>query len=503
MAVDRGRTLDHLGHAHQSSLRVSSADTRLMRLNSNLLAVVLRTKTADQPDNRLTAHYTDRRSFGAVCDVLVVNDGYSDVYWPIHNVQVTPDRPSGLDNYGESLPRGCTSYVNGEPYSTSGASQDVKDLDGDWCIVSFLGGNERAPYISRWWPHTRNTFDPQTIGYGSPDSTGQGRALDQTLNGKFRHFSRINGVEYVVTPRGDIFLSTHYAGSDIKPNPENITKKGRFIREEAPTKGGGIRVNVKTNQALELNWSPQEDGIGLYEAFDPSLPQTNPQPQRPSKSGARSATFVNIRNSLVSFEVPTLFNVRSSSAVQLESLGNTDIIVGGTHRLQCIGNSFLTSEDSTVISTAVNLDITADGGMITIEAQETSTNANSASVGVTVRTGTGLLLLEAQNADIEITAPEKEIKVTAKETVTIYSIENDVELLGDQILLGHRAVHPVVFGDSLQLALAELLLALNTFAATCVTAPPGNVPPAIALATAVTKFQLDYEDAKSQVVLVA
>jgi hypothetical protein len=326
-----------------------------------------------------------------------------------------------LDNFEEQLPRGSSKYINGEDFDISGHGNDVHDLDGDRCVVSFLGGNLRVPYTSCWWPHPRNKYDSQTSGEGHPDSEGVGRALVQCKNGRGRYFRRINGVEYTVSERGDIFVSTHYANSDIRPNPDGETTNGRFARDSNPNSGGGIRVNIKTTQNLELNWNEQEDGIGVGEVHDPSLSQTNPQQTTPYTKGSRSGLFVRMNSKAAIFETPVSFNVKSGDQIQLDSVGDLNLRVG-SRLFTDVGDIMDTTVDSDVNLTSV-----------------------SGSINTTTKLG-----------DTVFTAEEGNFYVTAKQGVQLVSTEADVALSADLGNVLINAVQGVQIGAGTDVTIAPL-----------------------------------------------
>lgn len=238
------------------------------------LCVVLSVQMADAQDNRVADQYGDRRGFLHTCTVRVIEDGSGGGSVDIPHVVITPDRRTGILEYYEDLPRPTARSVYGDQLDGEHHGVDPYSLDGDYCVVSFLGGQIDLPYISRWWPHARNVLDPATGGEGSPDFTGTGKSLDQS----HRYFNRVNGVETVVTQEGNVYLSTHLGGSTLLAG--GGSKNGRFSRQEV-SEGGSIRVQVKSDQSFEMDWNVYEDGIGVDNVFDPNLPQTNPPTSTP------------------------------------------------------------------------------------------------------------------------------------------------------------------------------------------------------------------------------
>lgn len=295
----------------QQSMTVNPRDYASTNLTSMMLGVVIDVQTADDSRNRTAQSVADRRGFLHTCTVLVTRDGGGSGTL-LNNVVITPDSASGINNYEEKLPRPATALTTGADLPASYQNIDPYELDGDWCIVGFIGGIIYNPFIVRWWPHGRNPFDPSTHGLGNPDSSGNGTALDQTG----RYLKRVNGVEQVINKNGDIFISTKYAGSTVTMGQDPTL--GRFNRAEKDV-GGSIRLNVKPNQSLELNWNEQEDGIGVLDAPEPALPQTNPQPTDPASDSNRDNTYVLFNKEDIDIIVPNQLVVTAGSVVELEA----------------------------------------------------------------------------------------------------------------------------------------------------------------------------------------
>lgn len=252
----------------------------------HVLGVVLEVRASDHRSNRTAFQRSDYRGFLHEASVLILMDG-TDSMFRLDNVVICPDHVTGLDHYHEQLPRGSSQTVTGEPYNGRLHGINPYDLDGDWCVVSFLGGSIRHPFISRWWPHARNTYDPLTSGQGSPDDSGDPKALDQGS----RYFRRVNGIEQVITPRGDVYFSTRWAGSQIQH--ASVPTEGRYAREEVED-GGTVSVNVKPTQRLLVDFNEEVEGLHHLSGFDDSLPQGNPrqrqQPERRASTRTRLIT---------------------------------------------------------------------------------------------------------------------------------------------------------------------------------------------------------------------
>jgi hypothetical protein len=279
------------------------------RMNVPKLGVILSVRYADDPNNTSSKEYQDFRGFIAEAQVLLTNNEGI-----LNKVFITPDGPTGLDNFEELLPRPSSITVTGQELNDNLTQIDLCDLDGDWCIVEFLNGDLKTPFISRYWPNPRNTYDPATSGKGNPVfATGQGRALDQ----KGRYFRRINGVEHVVTKEGNIWVSTARSGYKLKPGTNNTSNDGRFPRLNND-EGGSIIVNVKPSQLFELSFNEQVDGIGSDNLADSNLPQRNPALPSPIPK-TDTSTRMSVNKDKITINTPISFNVRSKNQVLIDA----------------------------------------------------------------------------------------------------------------------------------------------------------------------------------------
>jgi hypothetical protein len=302
----------------QQSMTLDSTDyAGVTRLDRLMLGVVLEVYPSDQEEgNRSSRQTLERRGHTHECTVLIVNDGTS-TYLTLPHVIITPNSSSGLDNYEEQLPRGSSKVITGVEKNSSLHQIDPYDLDGDWCVVGFLGGQLDSPFILRWWPHARNTFDPATSGEGNATTSG-GRALEQAG----RYFRRINGVETVVTSIGDVVVSTTFTGGEIQPGQDSV--RGRFARTETE-RGGNVRIYMKPASTLEWTWNPQEDGIGPIDEVIDELPQPNPPQGNRAASDTRSNTYIQVTDISWEIQVPTSARVVSQDTVTISAVNTTSI----------------------------------------------------------------------------------------------------------------------------------------------------------------------------------
>ncbi len=259
-----------------------------------MVGVVLEVYQADNVLNRSSWQRGDRRGVRHEATVLIIDDG-TGAYTLLRNVCILPWGPSGIDSYTESLPRPTSKTVTAQEYNTQLHQIDPQTLDGDYCLVGYVGGRMSNPVMLSWFPHPRNTVDPATSGHGNPNSSGQGTTLVQ-----HRHFQRIYGVEHLITKQGDIYLSTQMAGGTVNPTADLVD--GRFARD-VPDLGGAIYIDVKPNQLVELNFNPIVPGTNVF-GWDDNLPQTNPRGNGQPGTRETEKTVVHIDENTVSIRTP-------------------------------------------------------------------------------------------------------------------------------------------------------------------------------------------------------
>ena len=298
------------GTVLHGSLITDPDDYKDMSLTRFILGIILDVYASDKHQTRSAQQTVDRHGHTHECTVLAVNDG-SSAYTVYENVIITPDAPSGLDDYSEKLPRPSRNLVDGQVMDSSLRDIDPYDLDGDWCVIGFLGGRIESPFVVRWWPHSRNTFDSATSGEGSGGNT---------LVQDKRYFRRMNGVETVITGKGNIIVSTTFANTTIAPGKE--PKLGRFPRTDSEDEGGSIRINIKPSQYFELTWNPQEEGIGTVDNPDEELPQQNPPQSDPIASGDRPESYVYADRDQIDFYIPATFTaiIGDKATIQAENV---------------------------------------------------------------------------------------------------------------------------------------------------------------------------------------
>jgi len=224
------------GSIEQGALSHQPADYAHEQISSPMLGIVLSTFCSDDPLNSLAGVFQDGRGYACQARVMIVNDGTQQPTI-LPNVIITPGSGTGIDNYNEELPRGVTGKVDGTKYNTDFNDVPMNQLDGDWCIVQFIGGSIHQPYISTWFPHPANRRDAHTGNQGDTDTIVQGR----------RWVKRFQGTRLAITAKGDIVVDTNEANHPIDPTfPERIENDA----------GGDIYVNVKAAREFEINFNP-------------------------------------------------------------------------------------------------------------------------------------------------------------------------------------------------------------------------------------------------------
>ncbi len=336
----------------QQGLATDPIDYKHYQMDGLMLGVILEVYPSDAETNRTARQSDQRRGFYHEAKVFLVNTNAS-TNLIVDHVVICPSVPTGLDDYYEHLPRGSSSRVDGARFSTTGAGIDPYDLDGDWCVVGFLGSSLDQPFIVTWWPHPRNFYDAATSGNGNADRSGNPHALEQ----QDRYFRRVNGVEHTITGAGDVYLSTTYANSSLQFSPDRRATKGRFPRGLDSENGGSVLVEIKPTQTLELAWDPQIDGAGVRRGNEPELPQTNPPPtsRQNASTQPRDEMYVKITRDTFRVDTPTEFGVHSKSRVRIFCDDTTTINASNLLELE--------SQEVTIKGTT---SVTLDGAQIAL-----------------------------------------------------------------------------------------------------------------------------------------
>lgn len=292
-----------------------SQDYYFRNMTRPMMGVVLTVQVADSVDNHSSTLSQVFRGARHEATVQIVNDGYGGTL-KLERVMLTTATPSGLGDYEEHLPRGSSQYVGGDT-DPSMVLNDLYDLDGDWCIVEYIGGDLDKPYISRYIPHPRNWYDPQTCGEGEPDASGNGT----TLNQQGRVYKRTHGVEYTVTPAGDVYFDTTRAGYEYKGDQKPKNGRPPML---ANAEGGNARVVLKENAIVELSWTKPGDGEGIAGSITDYLAQTNPVLGNRA-AAKRNKSYVQLDKDSVYLEIPSSIGFKTRSF----SVQSTNITTSG------------------------------------------------------------------------------------------------------------------------------------------------------------------------------
>jgi hypothetical protein len=215
--------------------------------------IVLAVHPSDDPNNFSAASQESRRGHRHECTVLIVDDGFSECNLILENVVIPPEGPSGIDDFAERLPRAVSRSLTQSNLTEQLAQIDYSELDGDRCMVQFRGGNIDKPFITNWWHHERNTFEPATSEQGVVNSPSNTLKQADPKKNKFRNIKRQNGVLTLITKEGDAYLDTTEANSTTETEPK--------VTRVQSDKGGNVQVNIKKNKQLEFNWNVPVEGL--------------------------------------------------------------------------------------------------------------------------------------------------------------------------------------------------------------------------------------------------
>lgn len=448
----RQRIQDPYGRPVQQAMTVDPGDYAALNLSRPMLGIILSVNPADSVANRSAFQTGDYRGQFATATVLVVRDG-RDVYLPLDNVVITPDYVSGLDSYYERLPRGCSNDIRGNALNST--PTNIWELDGDWCVVGWLGGSMDSPFILRWWPHPRNPHDPATSGRADPLHPAQSSTLDQ----RNRHFVRVNGVEYLVTNRGDIYLSTTRANSALSFGSDLSPEEGRFRRTLDADNGGSVKIWVKPSQIFELDFNEQEEGIGVEDLQEDQLSQTNPG-GRHTSNGVKDNTFLKLSKDRAYFTVAEEIKLNSKKRILLTSQEETTLTIGQDLTLDVTGDMSVTVDGSSTASITGDLSWSTQG------------NCDLASDQT----------IDIVGENVELSSRSSTIGGTASIVVSPAGV-----------VLGTGALGGVVGGTPLNVALAALSAAVTAAQSVVVTETPYSA----AMASAIADFVLAMQAAVS------
>jgi len=305
----------------QSAFRLDAGDYNHQHINFPVLGIVLNVYVSDDPKNNTAKVRHDYRGYQHEADVLIVNDGRKSS-WILPNVVVAPRGASGVDNYHEELPNGCSQFLDGSPFNINLKNVNLKLLDGDWAVISFIGGSIDQPYIQTWWPHPFNNLDPATGNASNQGHLQQGSRL----------FKRYQGLKCTITKQGSLFLDTNDSNSVIVP--------GSPPTRQTVNTGGDIQIDVKSTQQMEINFNPPVP----LPTTQPSVPQANPpQGTNPRQDTATRMTLNSEIIDLIAAKVATLLS--RTDKVQITSPTEIDATAPKVN----LGDGALTALDNGVV----------------------------------------------------------------------------------------------------------------------------------------------------------
>jgi hypothetical protein len=395
-----------------------------------LLGIILNVYPADHKDNTTAQQSSDLRGIRHECTVLATDylGKQPDILIP--GVIIPPRSHSGIDNYEEDLPRGCSSMVDGSTFDSSFKNIDYSKLDGEWCLVSFVGGAIEAPFISNWWSHPYNKFDLATCGYGY-----DGEALVQQSQSKnrSRYMRRVNGTYFLVNKYGSVYLDTTESNSSVS------VSSGK-LKRELVAKGGHIQVDVESSAQLEINFNAKDHkGARLGAGSTKNAPVTDedlPHPDQPITSStptARETTRTYIRG-----KEYKLFLKTSGLSVFCEDTSSEDGGQDGTFDARA--------------HDAISLAVQPDGGTATILNIDKDTVTAVTADGSTISLGNDqALMLTAGGGQISIISGQ--ISITGPTGVTV----------SVPATFGPAAVDGIMLGTSFVASQTTLFTAWTTF----------------------------------------
>ena len=232
------------GTVTQGGLKHQRADFQHERINYPVVGVVLDTFCSDDTLNTLAGVYQDGRASSCQARVMVIQDG-SNQPWILPNVTILSNSGTGEDDFSEEIPKGTTGTINGSELRADFRDMSPIQLNGDWCIVQFIGGSIHQPVMMNWFPHPANRKDALT------ENTTRGN-LPQAR----RQAKRFQGLRWVITSDGTLLIDT--SESNHKLTEDRTTR-------EANAEGGDVRFTVKRGREYEVNFNPfvlQQDANG-------------------------------------------------------------------------------------------------------------------------------------------------------------------------------------------------------------------------------------------------
>ena len=185
---------------------------------------------------------------GYTAQVLLVDDGRRAPYQVLEGVVVCAGAPLGAGSSVRIRPtptsgRGLTQQQRDELQQAGRLPVDLplEALDGDWCVLSYLGGNEQKPYISAFWPGPARTTT--TSPAGPTSDAPLGAVLE----------ARHAGLSVRVDARGSLVLSTEESGALPTVGQAVEADSGDLAAGPVvPTTGGDLELHLKPGRRIRI-----------------------------------------------------------------------------------------------------------------------------------------------------------------------------------------------------------------------------------------------------------
>lgn len=298
----------------QSGLKHHPEDYAHFNVTHSVLGIVMGLNWSDGLRCVSAQKRHDGRGNYCEATVRVLNDG-TDSPWYLHHVVIPPRGSSGADNFYEELPKPCSGTVDESQWVTEyGNATPIDKLDGDYCVVDFIGGNLNSPFMSCWWPHKTNTTDPATSNDRSNGALVQGRRLVR----------RFQGTRLAITSKGTVMLDTSEANHLLQG-------KSRTAKDD----GGDVKVTVKNNRALDINFNQS--------VFDPAEPDFLWGPKPVEKERSTESTHVTLTKDQIQAIAGEVVNLLAKRGDIVLSTPEGKIQLGsGATEPFVLGNSWVT-----------------------------------------------------------------------------------------------------------------------------------------------------------------
>ena len=116
------------------SAQLTFDDSKVGENQSFMLGIIISVQPSDDKDNMVAKSDQHNRGSHHECTVLAGPDLYfPDIF--LQHVIIPPMKHSGMDNYEEDLPRGCTQLIDGSSWNPNLVGIDYGKLDGEWCLA--------------------------------------------------------------------------------------------------------------------------------------------------------------------------------------------------------------------------------------------------------------------------------------------------------------------------------------------------------------------------------